>query len=283
MSDVPLADRLSCTDATFPLVPPETALAIVKGLGLPAVDLCLFPGGGHVHVEQAIVDPVGTAETLKRRLDAAGLRVADLFAITGEPGEGSVNHPDPRVRGSLLDAFTSVVEVARRIGAPGITLLPGVPHEGVDPQVSLELAALELQRHAALAGEAGLRFSIEPHVESIAETPASALELMRLAPDVTLTLDHSHFIFQGYAQAEADVLIPHAGHMHLRQAAKGRMQTRLAEGSIDFRALRDALAASGYAGALTIEYLWEEWFDCANVDTVSETALLRDLLLNDAP
>jgi sugar phosphate isomerase/epimerase len=86
-------------------------------------------------------------------------------------------------------------------------------------------------------------------------------------------------VYQGIAQDEADVLFGHTRHVHMRQAGTGEMQLPTREGEIDFRRLRDRLAASGYDGYLAIEYQWEEWLDCRRVDCVSETAELRDLLL----
>jgi hypothetical protein len=57
------------------------------------------------------------------------------------------------------------------------------------------------------------------------------------------------------------------------------MQARAREGTIDFSAVLDALETESYGGALAIEYQCEEWLECHRVDCVTETAEMRDLVL----
>jgi hypothetical protein len=37
--------------------------------------------------------------------------------------------------------------------------------------------------------------------------------------------------------------------------------------------------APDHPGCLALEYTWQDWLDCNRVDTVGESALLRDVLL----
>ena len=57
------------------------------------------------------------------------------------------------------------------------------------------------------------------------------------------------------------------------------MQAPLHASSIDFERMVGALRAAGYAGDLSLEYLWIAWEGLNECDTVSETILLRDRLL----
>ena len=50
------------------------------------------------------------------------------------------------------------------------------------------------------------------------------------------------------------------------------------ENAVDFRQILELLSGQGYTGAFSVEYVWIEWQDCNQVDNVSETVLLRDLL-----
>ena len=50
------------------------------------------------------------------------------------------------------------------------------------------------------------------------------------------------------------------------------------ENTIGFRRILELLSKQGYRGAFCVEYVWIEWQDCNQVDNVSETVLLRDLL-----
>ena len=45
-----------------------------------------------------------------------------------------------------------------------------------------------------------------------------------------IVLDYAHFTCLGWTQYQTDVLIQHAGHIHLRQAKSGFLQTKLEEG-----------------------------------------------------
>lgn len=272
-----LAERLACADSSFPKLSHEVALAVIRDLDLRAVDICVFPDYAHTPPAEVRADPGAVADAIRRRLD--GLVVSDVFLILGAFDAVAINHPDAAVRAESLSYFGPAVELASRLHAPGLTVLPGVDFDGVEADSGLELAAAELRRRAQIAGEAGLALSFEPHFGSIAATPERALRLIELAPEARLALDCSHFAFQGIAQSEVDALIPHARHVHLRQAATGAMQTPTHEGAIDFAVLLGELDAAGYAGYLALEYQWEEWLDCNRVDCVSETAELRDLLL----
>jgi sugar phosphate isomerase/epimerase len=277
--------RLSCADSTFPRLSHDVALAVIKDLGIGAVDVCSFAGYRHTPPETVLADPTRSAAEVARRLDRHALVVADVFAILSESFEQrAVNHPDAAVRAGVLDDFGQFVAFAGRLGAPGLTILPGTTFEGVPEHESLRLAATELARRVQLAGEAGLRLAIEPHYGSIASTPASALELLDRVPGLGLALDYSHFVYQGLAPAEVDPLLVHTRHLHVRQAAPGTMQARAHEGTIDFARIRDMLLAMGYDGYFALEYQWEDgWLDLSRVDCISETAELRDVLRGSTP
>ena len=108
------------------------------------------------------------------------------------------NNPDAaeRERGTAL--FRDMLELTVRLGAPGLTMVPGVdwPHE--DHDSSLERAARELGMRAAESRAAGVRFSIEPHVGSVCGTPEDVARLVELAPGLELTLDYTHYVSQGF-------------------------------------------------------------------------------------
>lgn len=275
--------RLSCADSAFPRLSHRGALQVIADLGILAVDVCVFAGMDHTPPEAVVADPEGTADRVRQRVDEIGLEVVDVFVILATSFRDlAVNHPDPGVRVTSLGQFREAVRFAAHLGSPGMTILPGATYDGVDPAESRALAASELQRRSEIAGEVGLELSIEAHYQSIVPTIATTEELLAAAPGLSLTLDYSHFVYQGIPEREVDVLIPHARHVQLRQAAPGVMQARVTEGAIDFVRVQRDLEAAGYAGYLGLEYQHEEWLDCLRVDCISETAALRDLLLETA-
>jgi sugar phosphate isomerase/epimerase len=274
-----MAMELTCTSFSFPLLSFEDACRVIALLGIPAVDLGAHAGGSHLQPDEIEHQPAATAERVRRALDAAGLRAADLFPTFGHGfRDRPVNHPDPATRAANLPRFRSFVALCRAVGCPGITLLPGVPWEELGPDGSFDLSVEVLSQYAAIADAAGLRLSVEPHLESIAEAPERARELAERVPGLRLTLDYSHFVAQGLPPERVHPLAPHAGHFHARQAAPGFLQTSAKLGTLDFRDIVGRLKAAGYDGYLCVEYTWQAWRGCDNVDVISETVLLRDQL-----
>ena len=274
--------RLSCADSTFPKLSHSASLTVIKDLGFAAADVCSFTGYPHTPPELVMADPGAAADAVRERLDRLELEVSDVFMIVGGSfQEYAPNHPDRAVRDQAFEQFELFVEFARRLRAPGLTILPGTVFEEAGEQASLELAAAELNRRAQTAGEAGLRLAFEPHYGSVAETPGPALELVERTPDVGFALDYSHFVYQGIPPEEVDPLLARTHHFHARQAAPGVIQARTNEGVIDFVRIRDALLGMGYDGYFAVEYQWEDgWLDFSRVDCIAETADTRAVLLN---
>jgi sugar phosphate isomerase/epimerase len=273
--------RLACAHSTFPKLSLEGALGVIADLSFAAVDVCVFTGYDHIPPERVLADPAAAAEEVGEAIERFGLVPSDVFAILGGSFEElAPNHPDEAVRAESMRCFGLFLEFTKRLGAPGLTVLPGTPFEGVEDDDGLALAAEELARRAQLAGEAGLRLAVEPHIGSIVATPDRARELVERAPGLGLALDYSHFVYQGIDQAEVDGLLGDTHHFHVRQAAPGVVQARTHEGTIDFVRIRDLLLAQGYEGYFALEYQWEDgWLDFTRVDCLSETAETRDLLL----
>jgi hydroxypyruvate isomerase len=273
--------RLSCADSSFPMLSRSTALAVIADLNLPGFDLCLFgvEGTSFFPLDDALSDPARAAGRARRLADDAGLAISDVFGIySGDFRVLAANHPSADERAESRKRCLALLDYAAAVGSPGLTTLPGMPFDGEDAPTSRKRAAAELQWRAEQAAERGLRFSVEPHVQSIIETPDETLALLADAPDVKLALDPSHQVYLGFTIDDLEPLVPYTAHVHARQAAKGAMQLPLGEGTIDFVAFIKMLERGGYDRWLCIEYQWEEWLDCNRVDCISETALLRDLL-----
>lgn len=271
--------RLSCADSAFPRVSHAVALAVIKDLGIDYVDVCVFAGHDHNPPDTVVADPLRAADAARSRLDAADLAVADVFVILSDPyDELAINHPHDDVRDEASRRILRMIEFAGALDSPGVTMLPGVEFDGIEPRESRATAAVELQRLAEIAGASALGFSIEPHFGSITAVPATASELLAAAPDLRLTLDHGHFVYQGLSQRAIDELIPASRHIQVRQAERGDMQTRARYGAIDYAEVLDGLERAGYEGFLGLEYQWDHWMDFNRVDCISETAELRDVL-----
>jgi sugar phosphate isomerase/epimerase len=271
--------RLACADDTFRLFEHDHILELIRMLGLEGVDLCLMQSRSAVRPEDVRADVAGWADRLDKGVRGRGLVVADVFVIPWTDFRGfAPNHPDPAEREAAAALFRDMLELAARLGSPGMTILPGIDWEGEGHEESLGRAAAELAWRVEEARFRGVRLSIEPHVGSVASTPGRALDLLERTPGLELTLDYSHFVYQGIPEAEVEPLVPYARHCHVRGARKGRMQAPLRESTIDFERMLDVMIENDYDGFLGLEYVWLDWEHCNECDNLSETILLRDRL-----
>jgi len=255
------------------------ACDLIAGLGFEGIDIGLMGNRSHVRPEVVREDIAGEAGRVAERVAGRGLAVADVFLIPWTDYRVMApNHPDDgeRERGRAL--FREMLEFTQRVGAPGITILPGMEFDGHDHGDSLERAVRELGERVVIAADAGLELSIEPHVGSVVENPAAALDLLQRAPGLKVSLDHTHFIRQDIPQEELDTLLPYTRHYHARCARPERIQARMVENTIDFERVVEQLRGQAYGGYLAVEYVWTDWEHCNECDNLSETILLRDRL-----
>ncbi|MEI6385169.1 MAG: sugar phosphate isomerase/epimerase family protein [Spirochaetota bacterium] len=274
-----MAFKLACADFTFPLLPHDKVLDLIAMLGFDGVDIGLFEDRSHLWPSWAFANLKKNARELGDKLRSRGLEAADIFLQTAlDFTSVAPNHPDVSVRTRAREYFLKTLEFTLECGGKHVSALPGVLFEGESKEASLARCFEELGWRWEQAQKAGLVFSVEAHLGSIAPTPAAALELVRNTTGLTLTLDYTHFTKLGFTDAEIEVLIPHASHFHARGAAKDRLQTSVKESSIDYARVVSVMKKENYKGYIGIEYTWTEWENCNRTDNVSETILLRDLV-----
>jgi sugar phosphate isomerase/epimerase len=274
MSQIPLA----CADFSFPLLPHDLALDLIAGMGIGAVDISLMLRNSHLDVEDAIARPTEVAKVLASRLSNKGLAIADVNFTPGPDFRTrALNHPDDEVRRESVDWFRRAVDFAACANATHMTILPGVHWDGETQEACFARCAAELAGRLEYAAGAGITLSIEAHLGSIVPSPAEAKSLLDAVSGLTLTLDYTHFIYQGFSEADCEALLPHASHFHARGGAAKRLQTSLKESSIDYRRVLQRMKEVKYSGYFAIEYVWIDWEGCNETDNVSETILLRDL------
>ncbi len=269
--------RLACADFTFPLLEHDRALDLVAMLRFDGLDVGLFEGRSHLWPSRVFANLPQSARDLAGKLGDRGLELADVFLQTA-PDFVSLapNHPDARCRRKARDLLLRTLEFAAASGGKHVSALPGVRFAGEPRTDSWARACDELAWRVEQAQCAGLTFSVEAHVGSIAARPHQALRLVESVPGLTLTLDYTHFTRCGLPDADIEPLVPHASHFHVRGARKGRLQASLADNTIDYARVLEVLRACRYRGFLGIEYVWIDWEHCNEVDNLSETILWRD-------
>lgn len=271
--------ELTCTSFSFPLLSLARSMQVIALLNIGYVDLGAHLGGSHLQPDRIEFDPIQQADEVKRAAEEAGIGIADLFPTFGDGfRDRPVNTPDAATRRANRERFASFITFCEAVGCPGITLLPGVIWEDLSLAKSLDLAVQALRELVEEGRSAGLRVSIEPHLESVVEDPERALELVQSVPGLQFTLDYGHFIAADIPASQVHPLISYTGHLHARQAAPGLLQAAQTEGTIDYQDVVQRLFNAGYQGFLSVEYTWQEWRGCNRLDVLSESALMRDQL-----
>jgi sugar phosphate isomerase/epimerase len=278
--------RLACDDFGWPGLRPEFVFDLIREMGLEGVSLGFFGGATPRDPQLIATDPEGWGERIAGELAARDLEPVDAFFVPAADLAGAaVNHPDPAqvLEGeALFDAFLAF---ARRLGVPGVTVLPGLAFDGERWEDALGRSVEGLTRRVAKAGEAGLRLSVEPHIVStspyagsIVDTPARVEELLDRVPGLELTLDYGHFNVQGIPDREVEPLIAHARHFHMRGGAAGFVQTTFEDNVTDFGRVLDVMAATGYDGWVEFEYVHDSRPGCSSCDNLQETMKFRDFV-----
>jgi len=274
-----MSTPLACADFTFPLLTHDQSLDLIAMLGFEGVDIGLFEGRSHLWPSKELADAAASGQAMAGRLDQRGLKCADVFLqMDNDFAAYAINHPQAERRQKARDWFERTLEYAAAAGSRHVTILPGVNAEGEDPASSWSRCCDELSWRLERASAAGLTMSVEGHVGSIADDPSKLLQLVADVPQLTLTLDYTHFTRAGLPDEEVEPLLQHASHIHVRGARKGRLQTSFTDNTIDYGRVVSVLKEIGYQGYLGVEYVWIDWEHCNEVDNLSETILFRDFL-----
>ena len=62
----------------------------------------------------------------------------------------------------------------------------------------------------------------------------------------------------------------------------GQLQASQTENTVDYAQVLKAMKRVNYSGFVVLEYVWVDWMGCNEVDNISETIMLRDLLRSAA-
>jgi len=271
--------KLAACDYTFPKLQWEQTLVLARELGVEAMDVGLFAGRSHLDIPEVFADLPRAARRVNEAFNANGLRIADVF---GQPGtvfeESAVNHPEPSVRQAATEFFYRLLEFTLRCNGGHMSLLPGVHFPNESEEVSLRRSADELAWRVDAAAKVGVTLSVEAHLGSIIPNPQAAKRLLDMTPGLTLTLDYTHFTYQGIPDAAIEPLLAHTSHFHARGACAGKLQSSMAENTVDYEGVIRAMKKVNYRGFVVLEYVWTEWGEMNRVDNLSETVILRDLL-----
>ena len=272
--------QLSCTSASFTPLSFESAVTVIGLLDLDLVDVDCYMDSNHVPAEVIAADPGAAAARIREAAERAGLGVCQLFFTFGRDfADRAANSPSESVRTENARVVRAMASCARDCAAHGLTTLPGVVWPDLGPERSFDLAVQALRGLVAICEAAGIPLQVEPHLDSVADTPAKARMLIDAVPGLRLTLDYAHFLVQGFTADDVHDLLPLTGHLHARHAARGHLQTPARRSEVDFADIRRRLSQIEYGGDICLEFVpFRDWGGVEEVDVLSQTATLRDLL-----
>jgi sugar phosphate isomerase/epimerase len=262
--------KLSITSWSFPLLTLDEASGVAKALGIDGIDVSLFYASG-LDKARLLSEPEAYGAEIRQALP---LPVANYYHLFGA-GLVDRNLAGPAVPQNLAD-LKATLRFAKAAGAPTVFILPGMINPGQSRSAAIAAAAEALKPMVEAGQQAGVTVTVEPHVHGILESVAATEDLLSRVPGLKIALDLAHFVALGYRQDEIEVLAPHTGHVHLRQARQGVLQEKLENGTINFPGLFGALRDAGYDGWLAIEYVHQAYMNTVFDDVLSETVKMRD-------
>ena len=263
--------QLSVTSWSFTACTLAESWAIAGALGFSHIDVGLLHGAA-LNRQFILDQPDDAANELAR----AGMRVSNLYWLFGDhPGDRPLS--DPRHLDRNRHDFERVCKFASALAIPSIFVLPGVAQPSVETAALLDHSAAAMRVLLPIANAAGVTLTVEPHVGGILADPETTLSFLDSVPELGLTLDCAHFVASGFTQTAIDPLLPHARHIHLRQARPGALQAKWGEGTLDFGRMFEALRTVNYRGFLSAEYVHQSYMNTLFDDVLTETVRMRDL------
>lgn len=254
---------IACSTFPFQGLPLDQTFKRLRELGFLHADVSIHfdPAWGHVTSEQAQREPLAVLELFEAARAASGVGVGAITLGTNIQAVGE--------RGQV----EAVVKLARRIGAPVVSVVAG------DRDEALELR--RLRDYVALAADHGVALCLETFGGSAAIRPATAVEWAEGLPGLGLTLDTGHLLSRGVRQPDWAPLWPHVRHVHVKDAGltPDRYQVPFGEGALDLAGLVRSLEEARYAGAYTVEYIGPRSEDMRRFDAEPEIRKLRAALV----
>lgn len=265
--------HIACSTLGFSKQKLGAALERIAELGFDYVDLAMMHGWAHIDPAHLARDPDGPetrAEGVASLLELNGLKpVAANASLSG------AYENDPATLEHNLREFDVLARFAQAARIPVICLSAGRLKDGMPIAQRIAEVAEHLKRLMDIARDMQVDLTVETHSGSVAEQCHDALALVEAVPGLGLTWDPSHFVMKQIDLSAAEKLLPHARHVHVRDAVPGDFQAPLGRGQLDVDWFAAALERSGYSGAVAIEYIDSH----EERDITGDIAQLRRLLL----
>jgi len=263
--------KLSCHSWSFNDLTTVEAFGTIARLGFRHVDI---GSGAHLNLVRA-----GNPATRKQAINElqADLQLFNLSIADFQFMLPRISLSDEKKRLTDVGLFKALCGFVQDIGVQGVTITSGAFH-AEDDEEAIDRTVNSLSQMLSFAQEANIALSIEPQMDSMAQTPEQALFYVQKVDGLQLTLDWSWVTYQK-VKKQLPNLLQYTRHIHMRQATTKRIQTPFERGKIDIDATLQTLYDADYDGYITIEYLQtKDWHGLQRVDSIDEVLLMRDAL-----
>jgi sugar phosphate isomerase/epimerase len=267
--------RIACTTHSFGIVPLGAAFRIIKALEFDYADLIAATYPQQLDPHMLAANPEREAERIGNLAAEAGMRLSGCFVGFRE----RLTTADPEQRRRLPELYGAAGRLASRLGIAHVQTGFGRadPALSADEQFAVIVDNVRAVQKAVAA--AGAELLVEAQRGAAISSPDALERLLRAVPGLRINHDPGQFACQGFEQGSYEPLYAATAHIHMRQARPGALQEKLELGTVDFRRVVRALQAAGFDGVYATEYVhFAGSADCANVDVVTETVKMRDLI-----
>ncbi len=238
----------------------QTAFQAATFSGALEDNLSKIAAMGYQGVELTIRDPrLVDLERLGALVEKSGLRVPAIGTGQAWGEEGlSFTDPNPGIRRATIERLKSHIPIASRFGAVIIIgLIRGTLKPGVDPVQANTWMVEALREFAAAAEPHGVNLVIEPlnrFETTLINTAEQGLDLVRQvgAKNCGLLLDTFHMnIEEASIEGSIERCKGHILHFHVADSNRWYPGA----GHLDFASILKALAATGYQGFVSGEFM----------------------------
>jgi sugar phosphate isomerase/epimerase len=246
----------------------------VHNLGFRNVDILTIDGWAHLNTQDLTDNYANTRE----RVDAL-IQQYQLTPIATNSGvSAQLHHRSPELNQRRRDETMALVKWLNSYNV-GIAAIQPRNGDSERPWREVLEDCVETLREQKQIGDAnGVRFALELHVNSPFETMEQARRFCDAMPEMPLVYDPTHFVMQGINIRETAWLMERAIHVHLRDAARGKIQEQFGQGAVDFDWVLGTLKDRGYQGHFSIEYLEDK-----NIDVLEDARRTRDAIAQYFP
>ena len=243
---------VACSTSAFK-VSLNQALQHISRLGFQYVDLICITSFGHIRPDQLVRDFDNQVRRIEADLAETGLSAAAVncaFPSLYERDDEAQNR-------ERIKQVEAVARLMRHLGVSTGSFFPGGnwPAQEMPWEKVLANEAATIREILDVAARHEVTLGIELHANTPFERTEQAGCLLDAVPELKVVYDPSHFTMQSIPLQDTEPFLPRVVHVHLRDAAAGKMQAPLGSGTVDFEWVIETLRRAGYTGNYSLEYL----------------------------